>query len=636
MKLLKYIFVTQYILFSFSCSDYLDVVPDNVATIEYAFRMRATAERYLYTCYSYLPNDGSQHYNVGRMGADEFWLANVYSSRNSWVIARGGQNANSPILSPWSGTKSCWEGISQCNVFLENIDKVPDMTSTEIRQWKAEAKFLKAYYHFILFKHFGPIPINDRDLPIDAPTEDVRVFRRPVDEVIKYIADLMFEAAEDGLEDKVLDENSELGRVTRPVALGMRAKVLVYGASSLFNGSKAYAGLKNADGTILVNQTYDRQKWVDAAAACKQAIDVAHEIGYKLFEFEPNLQSKGIPEEIRIQMNCRGTLTEKWNTEIIWANTNSRTDELQKWIAPRALNASQRTYTGANGSLGASLNAAYLFYTKNGVPLDEDLTRDYSQRLNLRTATATDEKYTVKVGYTTVDFNFDREPRFYGALGFDGGIWYGNGKYDASDLYWLEMKMGQFLGKEQEGWHPVCGYFVKKYVNYTNTATSPTVYSVQDWPWVILRLADLYLLYSEALNEMNESNDVSVRDEALFYVNEVRKKGGLKSIEESWTTYSRNPDKWKTRDGLAEIIERERAIEFLFEGERFWDLRRWQSAPFVLNQSIIGWDVDQDLQENYYRERVLFTQKFSFKDYLWPIKQSDLQVNSNLVQNPGW
>lgn len=619
----------------FSCSDYLDVVPDNVATIEYAFRMRATAERYLYTCYSYLPNDGNQNQNVGRMGADEFWLANNYS-RNSFIIAKGGQNANAPILSPWYGTKNCWEAISQCNIFLENIDKVPDMTSSEIRQWKAEVKFLKAYYHFILFKHFGPIPINDVNLSIDSPTEIVRVFRKPVDEVVQYISNLMLEAAEDGLPDKVLDENSELGRVTRSVALGMRAKVLVYGASSLFNGNKAYSNLKNPDGTSLVNQNYERQKWVDAASACKLAIDVAHEMGYKLFDFEPTQQSQGITEELRIQMNCRGTLTEKWNTEIIWANSNSRTEDLQKWTAPRALNASQRTYTGSNGSLGASLNAAYLFYTKNGVPLDEDITRVFSARLNLRTATNNDLKHTVKVGYTTVDFNFDRESRFYGSLGFDGGIWYGNGKYNPTDLYWLEMKMGQFLGKEQEGWHPVCGYFVKKYCNYTNTPTSSNVYSVQDWPWVLLRLADLYLLYAEALNESNESEEVTVRNEVLFYLNEIRKKAGLKSVEESWTTYSKNPNKWTTKKGLSEIIQRERAIELMFEGERFWDLRRWQTAPFILNQNIIGWDVDQDLTDNYYRERVLFSQKFSFKDYLWPIRQSDLQINSNLVQNPGW
>ena len=241
------------------------------------------------------------------------------------------------------------------------------------------------------------------------------------------------------------------------------------------------------------------------------------------------------------------------------------------------------------------------------------------------------DKYRIKPGYVTAAFNFDRESRFYGSLGFDGGVWYGNGNYDDNNPYWLEAKSGQFLGKAQAGWHPMPGYFVKKYINYTNTATSSSVYSTVNWPWVILRLSDLYLLYAEALNEINGPNS-----ETFLYLDLIREKAGLVGVVESWANYSARPEKPSTKEGLREIIHRERAIEMAFEGERFWDLRRWKEAPATLNQSIIGWDMDQELAENYYREKLLYKQTFSLKDYFWPLRQTDLLVNKNLVQSPGW
>jgi len=87
---------------------------------------------------------------------------------------------------------------------------------------------------------------------------------------------------------------------------------------------------------------------------------------------------------------------------------------------------------------------------------------------------------------------------------------------------------------------------------------------------------------------------------------------------------------------LRSIIQRERMIEMALEGERFWDLRRWKLASDVYNSPIYGWDVDQAESELYYRRRLLFAQKFGLKDYFWPLRESDLIVNKNLVQNPGW
>ena len=634
MKFYKYILVLIIIVSFASCKKYLDIVPDNVATIDYAFRNRSMAERYLATCYSYIPNNAYQYGVVGRIGADEIWLADSYIEIfPAFRIARGEQNTTAPYASPWygsgTGINNYWEAISQCNIFLENLPKVPDMSSFEKDQWLAEVKFLKAFYHFYLLKCFGPIPIADKNLPIDASPEEVRVFRQPVDSVTNYIVRLIDEAIPN-LPPVPLNQSTELGRISATIALGTKAKVLVYAASPLFNGNPDYKSFKDKRGVLLFSENYDAQKWERAVIACKEAIDFAHAQGYSLYQFQKSGQAANITEETRLQMNARGTLTDRNSVETIWPATGFSTNALQNWSAPRGVTSTHRNYSGAAGLFGATMNVVNLYYSKNGVPIEEDVNWNYAGRFDLRTATQED-RYKIRPTYVTAQLNFDRESRFYGSLGFDGGVWYGNGNYNDASPYWLEMRAGQFLGKIQDGSHPVCGYYVKKFVNYENTYLTNTSYSTVEWPWALLRLSDLYLLYSEALNEaQGPTADV------FAYLDLIRAKAALPGVKEAWQQFSIKPGKPDTKEGLREIIHRERSIELLFEGERYWDLRRWKEAPIVLNTPIVGWDVDQPLPETYYNPRVRYKQSFSLKDYFWPIRETDLLVNKNLVQNPGW
>src|SRR3546814_12858270 len=69
------------------------------------------------------------------------------------------------------------------------------MDDMEKDRWKAEAKFLKAYYHFWLLRLYGPIPVIRENIPISAGPEDVKVVREPVDAVVDYIVQLLDEAA---------------------------------------------------------------------------------------------------------------------------------------------------------------------------------------------------------------------------------------------------------------------------------------------------------------------------------------------------------------------------------------------------------------------------------------------------------
>lgn len=614
-----------------SCADFLDIVPDNVATLEYAFRMRTTAEQYLATCYSFMPDFGDLNGNVGLLSGDELFY-NQGLGGNSVSISRGGQNANNPYQSYWTGSrggKNLWMAISQCNIFLDNIESVPDMDPFEIEQWIAEVKVLKAYYHFFLMRMYGPIPIMRENFPISASGEEVRVFRRPIDEVVDYIVELIDEASLN-LRTEVF-ATTEQGRIVLPIALGIKARVLLYAASPLFNGNTDYANFTNNDGTVLFNQEFSLEKWERAAIAAEEAIDNAHSLGYQLYEYEPGVQNRNISDTTIYQLTYRGSLTERSNSEIIWANTNSTSYGIQRYSTPRALEASMIGWQNPRGNSSVPMKITDLFYTNNGVPIDEDITWDYANRYELRVGTEA-ERYNIKEEYTTAEYNFDRENRFYGGLGFDGGIWYGQGKYDDNNTYWFEGRVGQYGGKSGISWHSITGYYPKKQNYYTNTAIDRSNWQTTDYPWPMIRLTDLYLMYAEAMNEAYGPSD-----EVFNYLNIIRERVNLPTIEYAWSNYSRNPNKYTTKAGLREIIQQERGIEMAFEGQRFWDIRRWKTAPEEYAKPITGWDVDQSEAEFYYRERVaVLAQEFSLKDYFWPIRDHDLIVNKNLVQNPGW
>src|SRR5699024_7403421 len=129
MKKIKLILFIGIILNIISCKDYLDIVPDNVATLDYAFRMRTEALKYLYTCYSFLPDLAKRQNNPALFGADEMSLPYVYEDA-SQMIGRGFQNANDPYNDYWNGSNSAsdlWIAVSQCNIFLDHIEQVPDM-----------------------------------------------------------------------------------------------------------------------------------------------------------------------------------------------------------------------------------------------------------------------------------------------------------------------------------------------------------------------------------------------------------------------------------------------------------------------------------------------------------------------------
>ncbi|MDF2193319.1 RagB/SusD family nutrient uptake outer membrane protein [Paraflavitalea sp. CAU 1676] len=638
MKSFKLYGVLLLLLTTGACKKYLDVVPDNVATIDNAFTLRSSAERYLFTCYSYMPRSGSFNDNPAMNAGDELWY--MFPSKdintNFWNIARGEQNASSPLGNFWEGTNSgrpLFTGIRDCNIFLENIHHVPDMDRFEKDRWSAEVKFLKAYYHFYLLRMYGPIPVTKVNLLVGSKPEAVKVYRDHVDSGFNYVVQLLDEVMEnEQLPDRIVGtEATELGRITKSIVTAFKAKVLVTAASPLFNGNTEYAGMSDpkSGGKPLFNTTLDPQKWARAAEACKQAIEFCHTNGYSLYKYTG--AAYNLVPETRRQLDIRGAVTDKeFNSEVIWHNTLSRAGDIQRWCMP-LINAGTAS-SGPKGIIAPPIKMAELFYSKNGVPIDQDITYDYSNRYALRKAVNA-ERFYVKPGEETVQLHYDREPRFYANLGFDRGIWYGNwiNNYDTTGLAVIRARKGETAARQGISNFSITGYWIKKLVGITTACAADGAMTTVQYPWPEMRLADLYLLYAEALNEAGGPSSG-----ALEWINLVRARAGLKTVEESWSNYARENAKFSSKAGLRDIIQQERLIELAFEGQRFWDLRRWKLAHEVLNRPIKGWDIEQLDPAAYYKEVLLFNQTFRMREYFWPISINELLTNRNLVQNTGW
>lgn len=624
-----------------ACNDYLDIVPDDgMATLETAFTMRSTAIRYLYTCYGFMTSDGHLDLNHGYITGDELWSirdrreSGGYWGGGLYNIALGYQNASAPYGNDWSGI---YEGIRCCNILIERAATVPDLPEWERLQWIAEAKFLKAYYHFHLMRKWGPIPLIRENLPIDASVEDVRVYRDPIDECFDYVIQLLDEAMPD-LPLKV-QSRDELGRITRATAAAIKAKICVYAASPLFNNNKDQITLVDKNGVQLFNTNKtdeeEKKRWADAVIACSEAIQICDEASIAL---HTHYSRVSLNDTLMLDLNLRTAFTGRWNDELIWANTHTITATMQNAAMTNLAWAQYPDMPNLYGHIQAPLKVAEMFYTNHGLPLEHDLEWLNKDRYALRVGDDANRWY-IRKDHTTVELNFNREPRFYAWMGFDGGQWYGHKPETndplPADLFWVSCRAGAPQQKKGYDWGPVTGYFIKKVVHYENRQTSATGWDRVDYPWPMMRLSDLYLLYAEAINELESPTGTNSSD-LFYYLNKVRERAGLPDVKTAWDKYSNAPQKYNTQEGMRDIIRRERLIELSFEGQRYWDIRRWKTAYDEYAKGIYGFKVTASKPEEYYQQIQLADQKFSQKDYFWPIQTALIEQNPNLVQNIGW
>ena len=626
-------------LIHIGCSEFLDVVPEGTGRLDNVFSSRETVLRYLYSNYSFLEQIDPL-VGLEITGCGELWTFREplysYVSTEAFRIAEGFQTPFVNLFNRWD---HYYQALHDCNILIEGLDtyRVPYLEDWEKDQWIAECKVLKAWYHFSLLRMYGPIPVIRENLPVSSGVEAVQVPREPVDVIVDYIVELLDEAIP--YLPNIVRYSEDLGRINKPIALSIKAQVLVTAASPLFNCNTELAPLRNKDGLQLFPQDPQQEieKWRKAERACEEALQLCiNTLGYSMYIY-PGHQTYSLTPTMIQQLTLRQAFCERWSSEVIWAHTREWVNLLQIRSA-RSIG----TFSWYNnyGFFGPPLSIVEQFYSKNGIPISEDISWNYDTRYELRTSQVADNLY-IREREVSAQMNFDREPRFYAWLAFDRGIYYGWGfENDANpaNMLYYRCRYGEAQGSHTFSinnyeWSPT-GYYPKKYIHYRSQGSGPSQMSVENYVWPLIRLPELMLFYAEAVNEANDTQDA--RTKAMNYLDMIRERAGLKSVSESWRNYSRYPDKFNTQNGLREIIRQERTNELVFEGKRYWDLRRWKTAPEVLNASVQGWDVGQRAPEFYYLPSTIAEQTFGLKDYFSPIPEYELLRNLNLVQNLGW
>ena len=635
--------------------NYLDIVPDNTVELSNLFETKEKAYNALADCYSYMPDIEGVHQSMALAGDEwigrlDAGVAGVRSYTRGSKLMRDWNNSTDPILGFWSGAggaKDLYEGIRICNIFLNGLGDIPNMQEEERIDWMSQVKVLKAYYHFYLLRLYGPIIIADKNYEPYDDIDLIRQERKPVEECFQYILGLIDDVLydENGNEKEDLyNSRSEvfLGQIDRVVAKALKAKILLYRASPFFNGnSEFYSNFQNAAGEPYFPQTYDKEKWKEALDATEIAIEAAEAQGKKLYEFSGQVKfwDQDDWEKSEIMKYCynnRFSINDPWNSEVVWGYSNIYYTSSSSIAAASNLRGDPDNPNNATFSfqwLGTSFRMSELYYTRNGVPVDEDKTFDYDHRLDI--TTIPDDTYHLgymQPGEKTVKLYLNREPRFYAWIAVDRCIW-----RDYDTRVYPMMRSGEWPGGRNSGsatdyyW---TGIAVKKFVHPESRGTSWQ--RVVSFPYPLIRLSDLYLMYAECYNEYYGPGQ-PVYDK----INAVRARAGLlRPIEELWNDASivKTVGKHLTQDGLRDIIHTERMIELSFEGQSFYDICRWKRGDEFFNKSVQGWNApDGSTAESFYQLTTWQPRTWiTPKSYLMPIPSDEINKNPKVDQNPGY
>jgi len=388
-----------------SC-DYLDIVPNETANEEDAFASEQAALNYLYSCYSFMPAYQNSHTFIGYAG-DE--IVSCFNGEPIKLYFQGGYTSGN-IGNVDATYSNMYKGIRQCYLLKKNIASVPGLSDDKINDFANQADFLIAYYHSVLMQHYGPI-ILVKELPDMNTPYDKMAARSPYDECVDWISE-QFRIVSEKLPTERM--GSSYGLATSVAAKALRARLLLYAASPLFNGnSEYYSDFANNDGTLLMSQTYSKEKYKVAADAALEAINFAEDHGYRLYYVGDDAIGTATypyPKD-PIQRQLRLTYLDKNGTkEVLWANT--RLEEMYS-IQNKSI-----PYLSFGGGYGPSLTMVERFYTENGLPIDQGPTYDYENRF--QTTILDDDTRGEGI---TLKLNDHREPRFYAWISFHNGFY---------------------------------------------------------------------------------------------------------------------------------------------------------------------------------------------------------------------
>lgn len=665
-----------------SCSDYLesDQYFKDRMTLDKVFKSKVYTEEWLAHIFSDFTGENMDVSSKGsgytyHCFADDMYFGDrdkeydAAKSEMSYNMFKTGDYDENTEQGAW--TRS-YRGIRNATTFIHNVYMNEELTADEIIDYRGQARFARAYLYWLLLRKYGPIPLlPDDGIDYTESYDNIATPRSTYEECAEYIATEMQQAAKEMEKlDATREGQDASARPSYGAALATRAKALLYAASPLANGNSETWAQKLTDdaGRPLLSPDYKEEKWAKAAAAARDVIELGR---YELYwdyirttgdENNPatvvppsdgNFSEKDWPEgwkNIDPAESYRkvfdGTLAASSNPELIFTRGQNQGTEGMKRLVEHQLPRNPSKGWNTHGVTQKQVDAYYMNDGTDAPGKDKEIGRgDGSNRAS---GYVTKEDYDAgkyKPLREGVSLQYaNREPRFYASVAYNGSFWtllgaqlsenrnkqifYYRGEengYNAANAYWLRTGIG-----------------MKKFVHKDDAFENDQARIVAK-PEPAIRYADILLMYAEALNELDGSYSIPSWDGKTTYtVNRdvAQMKRGIHPVRIRGGVPDYPSNAYNNKDEMRKRLKRERQIELMGEGQRYYDLRRWMDAPVEESLPIYGCNVlmsktDRDLFHQPVAEWSLRT-SFSNKMWFWPISHSELKRNKRLTQNPGW
>lgn len=481
--------------------------------------------------------------------------------------------------------------IRQCNMFLANTEHSSVEPAEQVQRMRGEAYFLRAWFYQNLMRSYGGVPLITHVYGLEDSTA---VARNSFEETIRFIADNCDSAAA-LLPDAYQD--ADVGRATQGAALALKARVLLYAASDLYNinpSGMPETGYPNASSA-------DRKaRWQAAKDAAEAVIKLNR---YQLYDADPG------PGDSTAE-NYASLFLTKTNTEVIFnrfVSVDNAAPNVGEWFNPNGYDG-----WGENSPIQQMVDA---YEMKDGSKFSWSNPAEAAHPFE------------------------NRDPRFYATILFDGAQWrkrYADGSAfdpvgivqafktlalpDGSTLPGIDTRNGPI-----QNWNgSYSNYYLRKFADPNNDFLS----AAQEIPWIFMRYAEVLLNDAEASIHLGEEAD------ARADINQIRRRAGMPPLDNALSG-----------EALLEAYRNERQIELAFECQRYFDIRRWMIAPQVMNEDAKGIEIfvkgtnraDRSTYHDY-QYHVIDIQKrhWDNKMYFTPIQFEELHRNPKLVQNPGF
>ena len=598
-KTIKYILLTLIIGFAASCEDlilgdrFLEKAPGGDVTIDTIFSSKVYAEQYLATAYKSLhygfPIDQTAKNNgIGTEMLET--LTDVVqgnptrgaSKYYSGAITAGTENTSADTKYGFV-KEGGWDGIRDAYIFIENVNRVPDMTDTEKKVRAAEAKMIVACHYADMYRHFGGLPWIDKAI---YPGDDTNKPRLTVEQTINNIIGLIDAAAADlpwKLENVTVDD----GRFTKAAAIGLKIRLLLFTASPLFNDDVPYLDGEASTKLMCWLGKKDMVWYTRAKTACEEFFtELNANGGY-------GLVNTGNPRADFISAYHR-----RGNGEILISTR-------QTYMSTVLFSDPYYFYQTASnyGSAKPTLEGVDMFQFTDGT------TFDWTNPAHAASP------------FTTSTGVLNRDPRLYETATIQGDMM----QNKRLDTYistngtvkgWVRALGNAF------NWQS--GFGLRKFIRERQNGNG--YLEVVQWPY--LRLAEVYLSYAEILNELD------METEAYQYINIVRSRVNMPNI-------NKNGNLGKV--GLRNEILLERVRELMYEEVRWFDIVRWKQAD-VFQKRLHGLLINCDTNDGKNLKFTRFEMEmdrywrttFSPKWYLSAFPPNEINKGYGLVQNPGW